>query len=402
MNVFRKSVATLFLSLSLAVIASAQSTIVSRKPSGDEYWYILKQAQDAFDFSDYGQAISLAEQAKNKRKALIEWEKYTMDQAQRSSDVRLSGDDLGLVREALVRGKLKNALEIMDSYLSLYGKSKFGGKFQNLLSFIDRNAAYPEADYLIGKVYKVEGEIKKAETYLKKAYVNFDLLSVPDVKYDILYDMADIAKSQLDTMNFSQYLTSRKNNGYYADYEKYMTDILADDSVYSNQSLMNSMIKVISSKDKKAMTRFFELYRSEGDRSLDALIGLASYYRISAAYVATNAEVKAELLKSLRCSALASIIAVTRIQSVLEDRLTDYSYVGIQDLLKKCTRYSDILSWGNDVGVWELFGVLAETADDLGYTDFASELMKVLASSNPEPYWQEWAVRKMTASAKKN
>ena len=400
MNVLKKSVSLVFLTLAFAGSVCAQSTVVARKPSGDEYWYILKQAQDAYDYSNFGQAISLAEQAKKKRKDLIEWERYTMDQAQRSSAVRLSGDDLGLVRDALVKGKLKNALEIVDSYLSIYGSQKFGGKFSSLLSFIDRNSGYPEADYLIGRVYKVEGEIKKAEIYMKKAYETFDLLSVPDVKYDILYDMADIAKSQLDSMSYTQYLSSKNSSSYYAEYEKYMTDILADDNIYSSPSIMNSMIKVISSKDKKSMSRFFELYRSDNDRSLDALIGLANYYRLSAAYVPSNADVKAELIKSLKCAALASVIAVTRIQDTLDDRMTDFSYSGIQDLFKKCTRYPDILGWGNDVGVWELFGVLADTASDLGYTNFSDELFTVLSTSNPEPYWQEWAKRRMAQNKK--
>ncbi|MBQ1832350.1 MAG: hypothetical protein II114_01060 [Treponema sp.] len=394
MNVLKKSVSLVFISLLVAGSIYAQSSTVPRKPSGDEYWYILKQAQDAYEYSNFGQAISLAEQAKNKRKALIEWEKNTMDQAQRSSAVRLAGDDIKLVQEALVRGKLKNAQEIVDSYLSTYGTARFGGKFSNLLSFIERNSSYPEADYLIGKVYKLEGEIKKAEIYMKKAYEMFDLLSVPDVKYDILYDMADIAKNQLDSLNYSRYLNTKKNSGYYSDYEKYMTDILADDSMYSNQNVMNSMLNVISSKDKKSMSRFFELYRSGNDRSLSALIGLASYYRTSAAYVETNAEVKTELLKSLKCAALASIIAVTRIQDVLDDRLVDFSYTGIQDLLKKSSRYSDIVSWGNDNGVWELFCVLAETSGDLGYKNFSDDLFAVLISSVPEPYWKEYAGRK--------
>lgn len=398
MNVIKKSViAGCLLVLTALSAAYSQSTVVVRKPTGDEYWYILKQAQDYYDYCDYGRAISFAEQAKNKRKALVEWEQYTLDQAQRSYSVRTAGDDLKLVRDALQKAKLNNALEIVNSYISAYGSARFGDSFSKLLAFIDRNDSYPEADYLIGRVYKIEGEIKKAELYMNKAYDNFELLSVPDMKYDILYDMADMAKSQLDSMNYSQYLQSKKTSGYYADYEKYMTGILADDDLFSKPAVMNSMVKVISSKDKKTMDRFFELYRSDRDMSLEALIGLASYYRTSAAYVQTNDEVRAELNKALKCAALGCIIAVTRINDTLDDRLTDYSYENLSDLLKKCGRYSDIIHWGDEHGVWELFCVLAEVSSDLGYKNFSDPLLNVLAQNNPDSYWQDWALRRIAS-----
>lgn len=396
MNIFKKSVSAVVFSMAVLTAANSQIVTVVRKPTGDDYWYTLKLAQDSFDSADYGRVISLAEQAKNKRKAQIEWEQYVLDQAQRSREVRLAGDDLGLVVNAMKRAKLTDAHKIIDSYTSYYGSEKFKGRFSNLLDFIERNKLYPEADYMIGKVYKVEGEIKKAEIYMKKAYESFDLLNVPDSKYDILYDMADIAKSQLDSLNYGQYLSSSRKSGYYADYEKYMTDILADDKLYSNPSFMNSMVKAISANDKKAVGRFFELYRSEIDRSLDALVGLTAYYRTSALYVQSNEDLKKEQTKALKCAALGSVVAVSKIQEILEDRLTDYRYTDLSDLLKKCSRFSDIVDWGNDTGVWELLGILAETASDLGYTSFSRELMNILSQSNPEQYWQDWAMRRVS------
>ncbi|MBQ1661372.1 MAG: hypothetical protein II054_02610, partial [Treponema sp.] len=133
----------------------AESSIVVRKPSGDEYWYILKQAKDAFDFGEYGRCVSLAEQAKKKRMSQIEWEQYTLDHAQRISSVRNAGDELNVVIQALDKTKQKNALEIVRSYLSTYGEAKFKNSFSNLLAFINRNNSYPEADYLLGSVYMI-------------------------------------------------------------------------------------------------------------------------------------------------------------------------------------------------------------------------------------------------------
>ena len=45
-----------------------------------------------------------------------------------------------------------------------------------LLKFINQNNSYPEADYLIGRVYKLEGEPTLAAVYMKRAYEASDLL----------------------------------------------------------------------------------------------------------------------------------------------------------------------------------------------------------------------------------
>ncbi|HAK69396.1 MAG TPA: hypothetical protein DCM57_07010 [Treponema sp.] len=391
MKLFKKF---LVLALSVSLFGESvfsQTSIVVRKPTGEQYWYILKQAQDAYDFGDYGQCISYAELAKNVRKNQILWEQYTLDQSQRSRAMRDAGDDLKNVMDALEKTKQTKALEIVNSYISTYGESAFGGSFSRLLSFIQLNSSYPEADYLIGRVYKIEGEVEQASRYMKKAYEASNLLSVGDMKYDILYDLADMAKNQLDSLSYASYLEKIGSGQYYTDYEKYLLDVLADDQFYTDTQYMNSMEKIISANDHKAIERFFVLYRSSSDRSLKALEGLASYYENTASIMEDPAKARIERSKALKCAALGTVVAVTRIQTILEDRVTDYHYTTIQDMLKRCAKYPDIIRWGNENGVWELFFTLADTAEDRGYAVFATDLFTTIKECCPEVYWQELA-----------
>ncbi len=378
----------------------AESSIVVRKPSGDEYWYILKQAKDAFDFGEYGRCVSLAEQAKKKRMSQIEWEQYTLDHAQRISSVRNAGDELNVVIQALDKTKQKNALEIVRSYLSTYGDAKFKNSFSALLSFINRNNSYPEADYLLGSVYMIEGEVNNASLYMKKAYESSELLSVPDVKYDILYDLGKMAQNQLEASDYAEYLrNSRKSSTYFTDYEKYMLDILADDEFYTDSTYMKSMEKVISGNTAKSVDRFFVLYRSNVDRSLSALDGLSKYYKTTSALLSDPKKMSAEKSKSLQCAALASVIAVTRIEETLGDRLTNFKYQSLGDLLAKAGKYSDIVGWGHENGIWELLYNLADTAAEMGYTPFAAGLFTVLSESLPDPYWKNQASLRIVRKA---
>lgn len=354
----------------------SQTSLVVRKPTGDDYWYILKEAQDAYDFGDYGNSIALAEKAKAKRKDQIKWEQYTLDQSQRLVQIRNAGDELKNVTKAMADAKQKNALAIVNSYLETYGKERFRGSFSALLKFINQNNSYPEADYLIGRVYKIEGEASLATVYLKRAYEASDLLSVPAVRYDILYDLADL---------------SEHND----DYEKYLMDVLADDTMFTKTTFMNSMEKVIAGKDKASVERFFMLYRNESSYSLEALRKLASYYEELANKAQDQATARTYMSKSLKCTALGTIVAVTRIQETLEDRQTEYKYTTLSDLMKTASIYPDIVNWGNEKVVWEMFYNLADTAQRMGYSMFSYELFTILSKSIPEPYWADRAALRL-------
>lgn len=354
----------------------SQSSLVVRKPTGDDYWYILKEAQDAYDFGNYGNCIALAEKAKAKRKDQIKWEQYTLDQSQRLALIRNAGDELKNVVKAMEDAKQKNALSIVNQYLETYGSGKFKGSFSALLKFINQNNSYPEADYLIGRVYKLEGEASLSTLYLKRAYEASDLLSVPAVRYDILYDLADL---------------SEHND----DYEKYLMDVLADDTMFKRTSFMNSMEKVIAGKDKASVERFFMLYRNESDHSLEALRRLASYYEELALSAQSQESANSFMSKSIKCCALGTVVAVTRIQGALEDRRTEYKYTTLDDLLNTASMYSDIVTWGNEKSVWELFYNLADTAQKMGYTAFSGELFLILSKSIPEPYWADQAALRL-------
>ena len=99
--------------------------------------------------------------------------------------------------------------------------------------------------------------------------------------------------------------------------------------------------------------------------------------------------------KSIKCCALGTIVAVTRIQGALEDRRTEYKYTTLNDLLNTASMYSDIVTWGNEKSVWELFYNLADTAQKMGYTAFSSELFLILSKSIPEPYWADQAALRL-------
>ena len=172
-------------------------------------------------------------------------------------------------------------------------------------------------------------------------------------------------------------------------------DVLADDTMFTKTTFMNSMEKVIAGKDKASVERFFMLYRNESAYSLEALRKLASYYEELANKAQDQATARTYMSKSLKCTALGTIVAVTRIQETLEDRQTEYKYTTLSDLMKTASIYPDIVNWGNEKVVWEMFYNLADTAQRMGYSMFSYELFTILSKSIPEPYWADRAALRL-------
>ncbi len=356
-----------FLCIAIAPL-SAQHITTVRKPTGVEDWYILKQAQNAYEMNDYGQALKFAESAKQKRRQMAEWEVYVLDQTQKNSRVRKSGDYLDDVMPELKTANLSEALGIIEAKLSAYGKNHFHNKFSEICKWIENDDIYPEADFLIGKIYKLEGELELASKYLNNAYENLIRLDVPDVKYDILYELASLADLQDDGEA----------------YEKQLLAVLKDDKLYTNSGFRSALVRLINANQKDSVDKFFILYRSTNDISIKALELLNEYYT----KIGQNE-------KALDCAALGSIASVTKIEEVLKDRLIDYSYTDFADLLTKAAMYDDIVTWGNENGIWKLFYNFASTSAVCGKDVFARTLLRILSEHEPEAYWRQRAVSKL-------
>ena len=339
------------------------------KVKGDDYWYVLKQAEDAFALNEYGRALALAEEAKEKKQQVADWEKLALDETQHSSKVRKAGDYIDELLPVLKEQNYENAVYVIKDKLDLYGSGHFHGRFSELKAWVEKDYLYPEADFLIGKVYKLEGEFDLAGDYLNRAYDNRDRLDIKDIKYDILYELADLA--------------DYREEG--PDYEQKLDAILMDDQLYTNKGFMDALVRLINSgksgngteNPDKAVEKFFLLYRSENDISIQALEKLSAYY---------NGIGQTE--KALRCAALGAVAAVTKIEEILKDRMIDYSYTTFVDLLVKAAGYGDIIDWGNDNNIWELFFNLAKVSRSSGQVQFARALFSILAAYEPEDYWK--------------
>ena len=361
MKAFKSVVVFAVIALCTPLFMSARESV--RIP-GNDYWFILKQAQNAYEANDYGKALSLAEQAKQNKKKVSDWENSALEQTQKSSKVRKTGDFLSLLLPVLKEKNYTDAVDVINQKVKQYGSDFFEGRFSVLRNWVKDDYLYPEADFLIGKIYKLEGELDMSSDYLNRAYANIGRLDVPDVKYDILYELADLAEF--------------KNDG--NDYEQKLLAVLTDDKLYTDKDFMNALLRIVKGNKVESVEKFFLLYRSENDISIPALEKLADYYLSIG-----------QTDKALSCSALGCIASVTKIEDILKNRISDYSYTEFTDLLVRASAYNDIIVWGNENNIWKLLFTFASNVRSCNQLVFANTLFEKLSKYEPEAFWRNKA-----------
>ena len=334
---------------------------------GNEAWRALKKAQDAYEANDFASAVQFADLAKEIRKQDAEWQTYILEETLKKSKVRHAGDEFDRVIPVLHECGMDEAVHIVESHLEKYGSTFFNGNYSSMIDFIPFFAHYPEADFLLGKIYKLEGEYDAALDYLKAAYEHSASLHVPMEKYDLLYELAEIS---FDLGNED-------------DYEKYLLAIALDDTLFVDSGYSRSLKRIVDSTSTDAVEKFFLLYRYENDVALEAFMELSRFYMN-----------KGLSEKALNCSSFASILIVSKLEGILKERLNDFQYENFATLVESCSQFDDIVEWGSENRVWELFCDFADAAADSGKTAFASKLFALLSEVEPVEYWQLYAASK--------
>ncbi len=358
-NVFK----CIFLSAILLVLVPFNAFALEeiRKPV-EEDWRIFKQAEVEFDNINYGASLALFEKAKDIRRQECNWEKYTLETIMLKSAVKRADDSLEEILAYLKEREYRDALSILDQVFFLYGKDSFGNSFQKVYEKVCKRNVYPEADYYIGKIYRLEGETDLAIKYFEAALENKNLLDVKEQEYDIYYDIAYLYE-----------LTGNKDKQ-----ETYLLKVLEKDERFKDKGVfVNALIKTVKQNKADSVKKYFDLYRNENIFSIKACHDLAILY-----------DEEGYSDKALECACFGALTAFTKIIDVMTEREIEFKYIDLQSLLAKCNKYPEIIEWGNKNGTWEMFNLFAKESASQGCIIFATELYKILSLSQPVEYWR--------------
>ncbi|MCQ2591507.1 MAG: hypothetical protein MJ188_01875 [Treponema sp.] len=334
-----------------------------------------RQALLSFDENDYGKALKYSEDAIFYRKQQIDYEASVLENSLSSKDAKKAGEKIENVISVLKERDELECIQIINFYVKKKGKDYFNDSVFEILNYIKNQSEYPEAQKLIGDIYKLEGEYDFAELYYKKALENEEVLDIPDEKYEILYLLADISRLKED----------------YDKMEVRLLNVIGNRQLNNNKALCRAMKNTVSANNPSDVNKFFQLFRTYDYYSLRAYGLLAEYYY--------NLQ---EYDKAFEYSSLAVINGFSKICSILEKRNLEYEFYDLEKYLNEVLYYPDIVKWGTDNQVWKNLNYFCEICQKLKYDKFALSLLRTLAKASPEQYWQQDAViklEKMSSSA---
>lgn len=335
----------------------SQNNIPKFLSSEDRSRRVLEKAELAYDIGNYDDAVYLVEKAKENRNLEIDWTVNILTEALKPVAVQKVGDEITDVLVILNERNSKIAVNVIEEIIDLLGIDYFNNSINNLLTFIKKFYNYPEADYLSGKLFFLEGEYSLSKEFFLKAWQNRDVLDIPNIKYDILYDIAKICELQED----------------YDDYEKTLLLIIFDEQEQLNNDMLLRSFEIVKTPDD-----FFNMFRNNNYFSLNALILLCDFYK-------KNNENK----KALEMSLTGVITAISRIEEVLKERDYTYKYTTVENLFKYAVKYSDINEWATKNNIWKGFYDFATLALKNNKLKYADTFFNCLYFYCPDKYWMK-------------
>ena len=156
------------------------------------WWLTLEQGKQSFRRGQYGDALMLFEDARRSRRAMYEQMERDLINLLSVSEVRRMGDSLDwVVRFANERHYLAAAAALNELFHRV-PRASLNNSAAAALTALGRLRDYPEAEYWIGEVYRVEGEFPLALLQYRRAYEMRTLSNDPGFGTALLYKKAEI------------------------------------------------------------------------------------------------------------------------------------------------------------------------------------------------------------------
>jgi tetratricopeptide (TPR) repeat protein len=152
----------------------------------------MEQGKLLFRRGDYGNALLSFEDARRQRYEMYAGMERDFINFLSIPEVRRIGDSLGIL-ETYIKERDQAAVEeaLRELYYRLPRES-LGDSALRALEELGKFKDYPEAEYWIGEVYRVEGELNLALGQYDKALARSAALEDPRLELELLYKTADI------------------------------------------------------------------------------------------------------------------------------------------------------------------------------------------------------------------
>jgi tetratricopeptide (TPR) repeat protein len=371
MNVMRKIIFTFLFILFISPVFS------QRQP----WWFSLEQGKILFRDSEYGSALLLFEDARRDRRAMYEQMERDFINLLSVMEVRRLGDSLDFVERYSYDRHYTAASKALEELYYRVPKVNFKNSAASALQAFDKLKDYPEAEYWIGEIYRIEGELSLALAQYRRAYEMREVLENTDFSVDLQYKIAGILRTRQEYNEMERmYLSIIDNldtlwtNARRAESnERSPVPYAQASSSFATQSMTRTL-------ENEGIRRFFEMYRYNNSTVENAHRQLGFYYALTGRPTAQTHLMFAFLIQN------------TIIINEITKHQFDFSFSSLSELTKEINKNSLLVSYIENVEYYKTAYYLAASLYRNGKTSVARNFWEFLASTPQAGEWYNRSV----------
>jgi len=350
------------------------------------WWLSLEYGKQKFRAGEYGNALLLFEDARRDRRVMYEKMERDLIIFLSVHEVRRIGDSLERVEQYSYDRLYTAASYAFEELYYRVPKSSLNNSANAALAAVGGLKDYPEAEYWIGEVYRVEGELSLALSQYRRAYAMRGNLEDPKFRVTLQYKIAGLLRTRIE----------------YTEMEKTLLDIINEfDTLWINANLAQTnaasgsnvpYAQASSSFARTAMTRtlandgvnrFMELYRYNNGTVEQAhrLLGL---FHVSLGHESAQQHLM-----------FAFLIQNTIIIEEIKQRQYNYAFISLAELMREVNRNSLLLSYIDEVEYFKTAYYFAASLYRGNYVSAARNIWEFLASQPQAGQWQSRAASQL-------
>jgi tetratricopeptide (TPR) repeat protein len=391
----------IFLPLLVAVFAP-----LFAQPVAPPWWLSFEYGKQQFRDGDYGAALMLFEDARRDKRAMYEQMERDFILLLSQREVRRIGDSLEKVEQYSRDRLYKTATAALDELYYRIPKSSFDNSAKTALEAFSKLKDYPEAEYWIGEVYRIEGELPLALSQYRKAYsicgggtplaaedpwfsvtLQYRIAAIHDTRQEYT-EMIKVYESIINSsdslwINSSKATVSKSNNG------SQNTPIPYEQAYASFER--SAMTKTLTDH---GLNRYLELYRYNNNPVEKAHRLLGYYYAVRG-----RPSAEPHLM-------FAFLIQNSIIMEEVKRHQYDFTYTtgkdvsenqvrSLSELAEKANKYPLLVSYMEEVEYYKTAYYFSTSLYRNGKPSVARTLWEFLASVPQAGEWQNRALSQL-------
>ncbi|HUX41028.1 MAG TPA: hypothetical protein VMV83_07685 [Rectinemataceae bacterium] len=372
------------IALLMALLAGAQVS------AADMAWQQYENGRQAFDarrfdvaLTDWQNAIALRKERFALASADIEaalrlpeatdsWDRIDLI-VERLATKEFGEREFGVIRDSAA-GSLRKEMESLHirtkspdlanftrAWLAveeLRGSAAIHNSLKALQSLAVELQAYPEAEFGIGRVFFIEGELALAELQYRKTLDEAASLEVPDDRLGVILALAAVHKAKGD----------------WKDYEDDLRLALSDSVIFSSSDdfLRTAMERALDLQGFDVMLR---LYPVDEPKIIDAASALGEF-------LLRNGRSQATISLALAADAI-----LTRALAALREYDPALRYTTLEAFSSLIAERKDLASWCDEKGLWKYLYYLGESLLADSRLESGRQLLQGLVASKRSGVW---------------